>query len=478
MTSRRVISSKLYRPPAINICRSAQLAVMGLVILSVVSRDVRLAERAWSALPPPMQTINPSNQPGGLDYPRGGSQQLFYDETLVVRRALPLTSRIYYPHQGMVTDTVQAGDTIFGIAQQFSLQPESSQPAPLDLKDEPELSSVGMDITVPLVDVVMHIVQKEETRDSIARQDNRRGVGVETGAVRQALPGATRATDQGSWTDAGQCAGVTPTSIGTGKFIWPTNVHQVSVNSYTWWHRGIDLSGSSGDPVCAADTGAVIWAGPASQGYGLMVMLDHGNGWQTLYAHLSQVYVHCGQNIPPGAVIGAVGSTGHSTGPHLHFETRLNGDPVDPCGMQTGLEQACLPGTFNIGPSALIGSWLGRYYDNMFLDGDPSLVRTDLAIDFDWGHGSPGGGLPKALWSARWTRTVDFAAGIYGFHAIVDDGIRVFVDDQAVIDEWQDAAGAEYVGDKALAAGIHTVKVEYYQKGHQAKIRFWWESLR
>jgi murein DD-endopeptidase MepM/ murein hydrolase activator NlpD len=61
-----------------------------------------------------------------------------------------------------------------------------------------------------------------------------------------------------------------------------------------------------------------------------MIMVDHGNGWQTLYAHLNQIYVRCGQQIYQGATIGAVGSTGHSTGPHLHFETRLNGDLPNP----------------------------------------------------------------------------------------------------------------------------------------------------
>ena len=140
--------------------------------------------------------------------------------------------------------------------------------------------------------------------------------------------------------------------------------------------RGLVPSAKLGDPVYAADASVVIWAGPDSRGYGRVVMLDHGNGGQTLYAHLSQVRVRCGQHILQGAMIGAVGSTGRSTGPHLHFEMHHDSDLPDPCLVYAGTEPACLPGPTNSSPGAPVGSWLGRYYDNMFLEGDPSLVRA------------------------------------------------------------------------------------------------------
>ncbi len=73
-----------------------------------------------------------------------------------------------------------------------------------------------------------------------------------------------------------------------------------------------------------------MYAGWNNWGYGNLIVLDHGNGWQTWYAHLSQIYVYCGQQLYQGAAIGAVGSTGRSTGPHLHFETRYNGDLPNP----------------------------------------------------------------------------------------------------------------------------------------------------
>ena len=412
----------------------AQLAMVGLVILGVTSSDERL-EPARSAPSPFVPAVSLGSQSLDLDYPAGGGQ-LLYGETAVVRRALPLTSRISSSLQDAITDTAQAVNTVYGVTQS---------------------------------------VQKDDTLDTFLKPAYRRAQLVETGSVRQPAP--VRAADQAGWTDAGQCFGVTPLPIGTGKFIWPTSVHRMTGNRYSPWHRALDLFGLLGDPVYAADAGVVIWAGPDSRGYGLVVMLDHGNGWQTLYAHLSQVRVRCGQQILQGALIGAVGSTGRSTGSHLHFEMHHDSDLPDPCLVYAGAEPACLPDPTSSSPGAPVGSWLGRYYDNMFLEGDPSLVRADPAIDFDWGNGSPSRSIPKMLWSASWTRTVAFAAGAYRFHAVVDDGIRVFVDDRAVLDRWQDAAGVEYASDKALAAGNHTIRVEYYQKGHQARIRFWWEKL-
>ena len=122
-------------------------------------------------------------------------------------------------------------------------------------------------------------------------------------------------------------------------------------------------------------------------------------------------------------------------------------------------------------------AWSGQYYDNMFLSGDPMMTRTDATLNFDWGTQSPGGDLPRWLWSARWTQTARFDAAKYRFHAIVDDGVRVFVDGAVVIDEWEDNPGTEFIADKNMAAGNHALKVEYYQKGYDAKIKVWWEKL-
>jgi murein DD-endopeptidase MepM/ murein hydrolase activator NlpD len=94
-------------------------------------------------------------------------------------------------------------------------------------------------------------------------------------------------------------------------------------------HTGLDFRASTGDPVRATANGKVVNAGWAG-GYGRMVEIDHGNGLSTRYGHLSEIGVKVGEQIKIGQVIGAVGSTGRSTGPHLHYETRIDGDAVDP----------------------------------------------------------------------------------------------------------------------------------------------------
>jgi murein DD-endopeptidase MepM/ murein hydrolase activator NlpD len=94
-------------------------------------------------------------------------------------------------------------------------------------------------------------------------------------------------------------------------------------------HEGIDITASSGTPIWAAAAGTVIWASWRG-GYGNCVVVDHGNGLATLYAHASSILVGVGQSVGQGEMIALVGSTGNSSGPHLHFEVRVNGSAVDP----------------------------------------------------------------------------------------------------------------------------------------------------
>lgn len=126
---------------------------------------------------------------------------------------------------------------------------------------------------------------------------------------------------------------------GTGSMMWP--VDGTVTSGFGWrihpilgrriFHTGIDIAAASGTPIWAADSGTVVYATWVS-GYGNTVALDHGDGLSTLYAHQSSVAVSYGQRVKKGQVIGYVGSTGYSTGPHLHFEVRVNGSPVDPMG--------------------------------------------------------------------------------------------------------------------------------------------------
>jgi murein DD-endopeptidase MepM/ murein hydrolase activator NlpD len=94
-------------------------------------------------------------------------------------------------------------------------------------------------------------------------------------------------------------------------------------------HAGIDIAAGTGTPIAAAKGGEVVFSG-VMNGYGNCIVINHGGGFSTLYAHQSRLAARDGQDVDQGQVIGYVGSTGHSTGPHLHFETRVNGNPQNP----------------------------------------------------------------------------------------------------------------------------------------------------
>ena len=126
---------------------------------------------------------------------------------------------------------------------------------------------------------------------------------------------------------------------GTGQLGWPVSGEITSPYGYrvhpiwgtTIYHSGIDIGVDEGTPVHAADGGVVVWSGWMG-GYGYAIVIDHGNGLSTLYGHNSELAVDEGQSVAKGQVISYAGSTGNSTGPHVHFEVRVNGDPVDPMG--------------------------------------------------------------------------------------------------------------------------------------------------
>jgi len=122
-----------------------------------------------------------------------------------------------------------------------------------------------------------------------------------------------------------------PAAVSAG-FIWPVNGTLNSRFGPRWgsFHSGIDLGVGYGTEVAAAASGQVVLASYSGYGYGNYVIVRHGDGSETVYAHLSSIWVSLGQYVGQGEIIGAVGCTGWCTGPHLHFEVRIGGSPVDP----------------------------------------------------------------------------------------------------------------------------------------------------
>ena len=138
---------------------------------------------------------------------------------------------------------------------------------------------------------------------------------------------------------SGVITGSSGSGVGTGDMMWPVNGPVVSpygyrihpILGYRKLHTGMDFAVGYGTPIHASDSGTVIYA-TWMGGYGNVIIVDHGRGISTLYAHQSSLAVGTGTRVTRGQVIGSVGSTGFSTGPHLHFEVRVNGNPVDPMG--------------------------------------------------------------------------------------------------------------------------------------------------
>ena len=148
--------------------------------------------------------------------------------------------------------------------------------------------------------------------------------------------------------NSGSSTGSSTVATGTGSFMWPSDC-RVLTSPFGWrvhpifktekYHSGVDVGAASGSPIYAADSGTVQIA-TYSSSYGNYVVINHGNGYTTLYAHQSALAVSAGQTVTKGQVIGYVGATGWAEGAHLHFEISLNGSRVDPQTMFTGLTQS------------------------------------------------------------------------------------------------------------------------------------------
>ncbi len=187
---------------------------------------------------------------------------------------------------------VRTGDTVYSIAKKFEANAQAIVDFPFNTFSDDENFSLVVGQTLIIPDGVMP--------DAVA---------------------APRSIARVLTPDAGAVTA-------SGNFVWPA--YGRLTQGYSWYHKGIDIANQAGGPILAADAGRVIAAGWVSSGYGYHVVIDHGNGYQTLYAHLSQISVVVGQSVARGASIGEMGSTGRSTGKHLHFEIIQNGARVTP----------------------------------------------------------------------------------------------------------------------------------------------------
>ncbi len=271
----------------------------------------------------------------------------------VVRKVNAHTVIPTRPRMEIIKYVVQRGDSLFGIADQFGLKPQTVLWANYDvLKDNPHSLRPGQELNIPPVDGTTYTWHAGDSLAYVARYfrvalediltwpGNNLDPGVDVEDL-DIEPGTTLVIPGGrrefvSWSafipranpavarimGPGACGRVSDGPIGTGSFVWPTPSRRLSGYDYNPGanHPGIDIGGSEGHAIYASDSGVVVYSGWHNGGYGLVIVVDHGNGWQTLYAHLSQVNVACGDAVWQGGVIGLMGCTGNCSGPHLHFE--------------------------------------------------------------------------------------------------------------------------------------------------------------
>ena len=255
------------------------------------------------------------------------------------RAAVPITIIPERPREDVVEYTVVAGDTLYGIAKKFKLNAESIMFSN-GLEKNPDLLRLGQKLVILPQDGILHTVGAKETLDKIAKDYkvtaeailnyplNKFDAKNPTIAAGQKIivPGAKKEIPQIATVYRGSAP--KGAKIGTGRLIWPTSGSLTQ--AYKPYHRALDLAHGVGTPIKVADNGYVVVAGWSNVGYGNYIVVDHGNGLQTLYAHLSRIFVKPGNVVTRGAVIGNMGNTGNSTGPHLHFEVIKRGVKVNP----------------------------------------------------------------------------------------------------------------------------------------------------
>ena len=283
--------------------------------------------------------------PAKLDFD-DGIPRLIQPRTIIPNR----------PRTSIVTYTVETGDNLFVIAEKYGLRPETILWGNYEvLRDNPQFLRPKQTLIILPTDGVYYQWKSNDTLSGVANffktkpedilnwpgnQLDLTLVSLDNSAIpadtwviipsgKRELkdwgpPAITRNNPAAAaYYGSGYCGAVYEGAIGIGAFVWPTSATFLLGYAYSpSLHPGIHIEGAEGNAIFATDSGVVVFAGWSEFGYGYLIVLDHGTGWQSAYAHLSAVGVTCGQSVGRGTVIGALGNSGNSSGAHLHFELR------------------------------------------------------------------------------------------------------------------------------------------------------------
>lgn len=282
----------------------------------------------------------------------------------IPRFAEPVTSIPTRPRVDVITYTVQSGDSVIAIANMFTLNPDTILWSNTILQDNPHRLQIDQVLNIMPVNGTLHKwiagenfakvaeYYKVEPESIIEWPGNYFDIfsfdmenpEIEPGTMLIIPNGQRELVDYGPpriprdnpavarTYGPGHCGTLMDGAVGVGSFIWPTTERWLSGYDYNPAvnHAAIDIAGSIGNAVWAADNGVIVYSGWSYSGYGNLIVIDHGNGWHSLYAHLENIYVGCGESVYQGTPIGQLGSTGNSSGPHLHFELMYLTSKVNP----------------------------------------------------------------------------------------------------------------------------------------------------
>lgn len=295
------------------------------------------------------QTIVSSSFPGtGGEDPRLAMVESATEEPILNSLYDTRTNVSQKPRSEIIDYEVKSGDTLSGIATKFDISTDTIKWA--NNLDSVHTIKPGQILKILPVSGVSHTVKSGDTLESVAKKysaeqqpildfpfndipdDFKLKVGqvliIPDGVPPQAPITTPKSRPAPQYLAQGSSS---PTfeAPGGGNFIWPTK--GIITQYFSWYHPGIDVADRSGPAIATSDGGTVVVAGWVDNfGFGNRVVVDHGNGYRTTYAHMSNIYVTVGQSVSRGQVIGQMGSTGRSTGTHLHLEIRFKGIAVNP----------------------------------------------------------------------------------------------------------------------------------------------------